>query len=63
MCSPSSASGSRLVAMIRTSAHERNSPTVNAPAASSTCSQLSNTSSTAFVRKNSTMLCSVVVPG
>ncbi len=44
-CSPSTASGSRLVARIRTPGHMRRTVSVTSPIGASRCSQLSNTTS------------------
>ena len=63
MCSPSTASPSRLVARMRTSGASRSTTKVNRAAASRRCSQLSSTTSMRLSRTNSLMRASMETPG
>ncbi len=62
-CSPSTPSGSRLVARSRTSGQMRSSCSISALISETTCSQLSTTTSIRRVRAKSAMLPATVRPG
>ena len=63
ICSPCTARPSRLVARTRTSGHPRRTRSAKRAVTSRRCSQLSSTSRSCFVRRNSTMLASSDIPG